>query len=230
MAHIVPVITFDGPGGTGKSTISNHVAAWLDWNLLDSGAFYRALALAVEEYHPPTDNEEAIVHIANSLDIEFCQLQSGDGVRILIEGKDVSREIRNEQYGSTASQIATLPKVRAALLERQKKFRRLPGLIAEGRDMGTVVFTDALLKIYLTADVEERAKRRYKQLKQKGFNDSLAQVVANIVERDTRDNQRDIAPLQPAQDAVIVDTTVMDIPATIKRIKDLVQVNLSGAV
>ena len=225
----VPVITVDGPSGTGKGTICSHLASWLHWNFLDSGALYRILAVAAEKYHLQTNDETAIAEIAESLDVIFERPQPGQDVTVIFEGIDISQQIRTEECGNSASQIATLAKVRSALLERQRKFRQTPGLVADGRDMGTVVFVDAPLKIYLVASAEERAKRRYKQLKQKGFDVNLPRLTADIAERDTRDSQRTISPLKPADDAIVVDTTTMEISEVIKQIENLVQEILPDA-
>ena len=226
---IIPVITVDGPSGTGKGTVCSHLANWLSWNFLDSGALYRILAVAAEKHHIETNNEAAIAELAKSLDVVFQRPQPGKDVTVIYEGDDISQQIRTEECGNFASQIAILHSVRAALLERQRKFRQLPGLVADGRDMGTVVFVDAPLKIYLIASAEERAKRRYKQLKQKGFDVNLPRLAADIAERDTRDSQRTISPLKPAEDAIVVDTTVMDISEVIKKIENLVQETLPDA-
>ncbi|MCK5667953.1 MAG: (d)CMP kinase [Gammaproteobacteria bacterium] len=222
----IPVIAVDGPSGTGKGTVCSHLANWLSWNFLDSGALYRILAVAAERHHLETNNEAAIADIAESLDVVFQRPQPGKDVTVIFEGNDISQEIRTEECGNSASQIATLPKVRSALLERQRKFQQAPGLIADGRDMGTVVFADAPLKIYLIASSAERAKRRYKQLKQKGFSVNLPRLTADIAERDTRDSQRTISPLKPADDAIVVDTTILEISEVIKKIENLVKETL----
>jgi len=225
----IPVIAVDGPSGTGKGTICSHLASWLGWHLLDSGALYRILAIAAEKYQFELDNESAIAAIAGSLDVEFQQPQPGKDITVIFEGDDITRKIRTEECGNSASQIAVLPQVRTALLDRQRQFQQAPGLVADGRDMGTVVFSDAPLKIYLIASAEERAKRRYKQLKQKGFNVNLPRLAAEIAERDTRDSQRTISPLKPADDAIVVDTTTLDISEVIKKIENLVQETLPDA-
>jgi len=225
----IPVITVDGPSGTGKGTVCSHLANWLAWNFLDSGALYRVLAVAAEKYHLATDNEPVIAELAESLDVVFHRPQPGKDVTVIFEGNDISQEIRTEECGNSASQIAALPVVRFALLERQRKFRQKPGLVADGRDMGTVVFADAPLKIYLIASAAERAKRRYKQLKQKGFSVNLPRLTADIAERDTRDSQRTISPLKPADDAFIVDTTTLEISTVIQKIEKLVRETLPVA-
>jgi len=223
----IPVIAVDGPSGTGKGTICSHLANWLGWHLLDSGALYRIVAVAAEKHQlEPDNNESAIADIARSLDVVFQQTQPGKDIKVIFEGDDISQKIRTEVCGNSASQIAILPQVRSALLDRQRQFQQSPGLVADGRDMGTVVFTDAPLKIYLIASAEERAKRRYKQLKQKGFDVNLPRLAADIAERDTRDSQRTISPLKPADDAIVVDTTKMEISEVIRKIENLVQETL----
>ncbi len=225
----IPVIAVDGPSGTGKGTICSHLANWLSWHLLDSGALYRILAVAAGKYQLELNNELAIADIAASLDVIFQQPQPGEDIKVIFEGDDISQKIRTEECGNSASQIAILPQVRFALLDRQRQFQQSPGLVADGRDMGTVVFSNAPLKIYLIASAEERAKRRYKQLKQKGFDVNLPRLAADIAERDTRDSQRTISPLKPADDAIVVDTTIMEISEVIKKIENLVQETLPDA-
>ena len=225
----IPVITVDGPSGAGKGTVCSHLANWLAWNFLDSGALYRILVVAAEKHHLATNNEPVIAELAESLDVVFDRPQPGKDVTIIFEGNDISQEIRTEECGNSASQIAALSKVRSALLERQRKFRQKPGLVADGRDMGTVVFADAPLKIYLIASAAERAKRRYKQLKQKGFSVNLPRLTADIAERDTRDSQRTISPLKPADDAIVVDTTTLEISTVIQKIEKLVRETMPDA-
>ncbi|MCH8079428.1 MAG: (d)CMP kinase [Proteobacteria bacterium] len=225
----IPVITVDGPSGAGKGTVCSHLANWLAWNFLDSGALYRILAVAAEKHHLAANNKSVIAELAESLDVVFDRPQPGKDVTVIFEGNDISQEIRTEKCGNSASQIAALPEVRSALLERQRKFRQKPGLVADGRDMGTVVFADAPLKIYLIASAAERAKRRYKQLKQKGFSVNLPRLTADIAERDTRDSQRTISPLKPADDAIVVDTTTLEISTVIQKIEKLVRETLPDA-
>ncbi len=213
-----PVITIDGPSGTGKGTISQLVAQELNWNFLDSGALYRVLAFAAKQHSVDIQNEKALVVLAGHLDVQFPADTSRSISRVVFEGEDVTDAIRSEECGSNASKVAALPKVRKALLERQRAFCEKPGLVTDGRDMGTVVFPDAMLKIYLDADIEERAKRRHNQLKEKGINVSLRQVLEELAVRDVRDKERSVAPLRSAEDAIIIDTSKLRIEQVLDRI------------
>jgi cytidylate kinase len=223
----VPVITIDGPSGSGKGTISSLIASQLGWHMLDSGALYRLVALAAQSHSIPIDDEESLQTLAGHLDVEFRPAENEE-TRIFLEGEEVSSQIRTEECGNAASQVAAIPAVREALLDRQRAFQEAPGLIADGRDMGTVVFPDAPLKIFLTASAEERAKRRYKQLKEKGMSVNLAALSREIAERDERDASRPVAPLKPANDAVIVDTSDMSIDEVVQKIDVLIKENTSG--
>jgi len=216
-----PVITIDGPSGTGKGTLARLIKAWLGWHLLDSGALYRVTAHYAERCGVALDDADGVAALAARLPVEF--VESLDDTRVLLEGEDVTDLIRSEQAGACASQVAALGPVRAALLERQHDFQQAPGLVADGRDMGTVVFPAADLKIYLTASTEERARRRYKQLNEKGMGVNLPQLLGDIAERDRRDEQRSISPLKPATDAIILDTTDSDIAAVVLHVKRLVR-------
>lgn len=223
------VITIDGPSGSGKGTVAGMLATKLQWQLLDSGALYRVLALAADKHAVPLDHEDALEVLAVGLDVEFAVDVESNSQRILLENQDVTDEIRNETVGAHASQIAALPGVRAGLLRRQHEFRQAPGLIADGRDMGTVVFTDAPLKVFLTASAEERARRRYLQLKDKGETVTLTSLLEEIRARDERDTNRSIAPLKPADDAIILDSTTMTIEQVLERILSEVAVrSLAG--
>ncbi|MBA1241949.1 MULTISPECIES: (d)CMP kinase [Pseudomonas] len=213
-----PVITIDGPSGSGKGTVASKLAEKLGWKLLDSGALYRLLAFAAGNHGVALSNEAALVLLARHLDVQFVAATDHRLDRIILEGDDVSQAIRNEQVGAGASQVAAIPAVREALLERQKAFRDQPGLIADGRDMGTVVFPDAPLKIFLTASAEERARRRYLQLKARGDDVSLASLLDEIRVRDERDTQRAVAPLKPAADAIQLDSTELSIEQVLDRI------------
>lgn len=213
-----PVITIDGPSGSGKGTVAGLLAKQLGWNLLDSGALYRLLAFAAGNHGVDLTNEESLKLLAAHLDVQFIASGNGQGQRIVLEGEEVTDLIRNEQIGAGASQVASLPAVREALLQRQQAFQEMPGLIADGRDMGTVVFPEAPLKIFLTASAEERARRRYLQLKAKGDDVNLASLLDEIQARDERDTQRAVAPLKPAADAIVLDSTELSIEKVLERI------------
>ncbi|WP_312448424.1 (d)CMP kinase [Stutzerimonas nitrititolerans] len=218
MINQIPVITIDGPSGSGKGTVAALLAGKLGWKFLDSGALYRLLAFAARNHGVDLTNEEALKVLAAHLDVQFDAAVSGHGMRIVLEGEDVTEAIRNEVVGAGASQVAALPVVREALLQRQKAFREAPGLVADGRDMGTVVFPDATLKIFLTASAEERARRRYLQLKAKGDDVNLASLLDEIRARDERDTQRAVAPLKPADDAIQLDSTALSIEQVLGQI------------
>ena len=213
-----PVITIDGPSGSGKGTVAGRLATDLKWRLLDSGALYRLLAFAAANHGVAMDNEPLLSKLAAHLDVQFVGATNGKAASIILEGDDVTHAIRSEQVAAGASTVAALPAVRAALLERQRAFREFPGLVADGRDMGTVVFPDAPLKIFLTASAEERARRRYLQLKAKGDDVSLPRLLEEIRARDERDTQRAIAPLKPAADAIQLDSTELSIEQVLERI------------
>jgi len=215
----IPVLTIDGPSGSGKGTIAQMVAQQLGWHYLDSGAIYRVLAQAALKHQLNLSDEAAIGKLAEALDVRFSI--ANDELKVMLEGEDVSLTIRSEQAGNAASKVAALPAVRAALLQRQRDFRQLPGLVTDGRDMGTVVFPDAPFKVFLTASAEERAQRRYKQLKQKGIESNLSDLIAEISERDRRDSEREVAPLRPAEGSLILDSTQLGIDAVYEQVRAL---------
>lgn len=215
--HMEPVITIDGASGTGKGTVSQILAKRLGWNFLDSGALYRVLALAAQKHSVALDNEKALEVLAEHLDVQFLAQENTTSL-VILEGENVTDIIRTEKMGNAASIVAALPAVRAALLSRQRAFRDQPGLIADGRDMGTVVFPDAELKIFLTASPEERASRRLNQLKERGISVTLGDLIEELRERDKRDQERAVAPLKPAEDAVLINTDRLTIEQVVERI------------
>lgn len=216
-----PVLTIDGPSGSGKGTISRAVAARLGWHYLDSGALYRAIGVAAGWADLDLADPAALVRCAFDIEIGF---READGEpRVIVSGVDATDELRTETAGAAASAIAAIPEVRSALKERQRAFRRPPGLVADGRDMGTVIFPDARHKVFLTASAEERAERRYKQLKDKGVSVTLDGLLREILARDARDASRAVAPLRPADDAVRIDTTGLGIDAVVDRVLALVE-------
>ncbi|TFH73832.1 (d)CMP kinase [Gammaproteobacteria bacterium LSUCC0112] len=219
MATHIPVLAIDGPGGAGKGTISRLAASRLGWHYLDSGALYRILAYAGSLQGVDLQDENALSQLAGKLDIRFG-IGSDEGV--WLDGEEISDQIRTEQAGAAASRVAALPLVREALLQQQKAFRRSPGLVADGRDMGTVVFPDATVKVFLTASVEERAQRRYNQLIAKGIDGKLCDLLADIQARDERDSNRSVAPLRPAADAVLIDTSQMGINEVLITVLNLI--------
>jgi len=217
---LTPVIAIDGPSGSGKGTIARRVAVALGWHLLDSGALYRLVALAGARQGVAADDAPGHAAVALGLAVEFGVDEAGEE-RILLAGDDVTRSIRTERAGAEASRVAAMPPVRAALLERQRAFAQPPGLVADGRDMGTVVFPAAPLKIFLTASPDERAQRRHKQLKEKGVTVTIADLSQEIRERDLRDSSRPVAPLRPADDALVLDSTGLGIEQVVAQVLEL---------
>jgi cytidylate kinase len=216
----VPVMTIDGPSGSGKGTVSRAAARALGWRLLDSGALYRLVALAGRRAGIALDDAPELARLAESADIGFGSGRSGEEI-VWLNGQDVTRAIRTEEAGNDASKVAAIPRVRAALLERQRRFAVPPGLVADGRDMGTVVFPGAEVKIFLTASAAERALRRHKQLKEKGVAANLAALSLEIAERDLRDSTRAASPLVASADAVLLDTTGMSVDAVVERVLEV---------
>ena len=219
----VPVLTIDGPSGSGKGTISRAAADALGWHLLDSGALYRAVGYAAGMEGIDLSDAEAVTRCAETTRIAFRDAKDGSETRVIVNGHDATDEIRTETCGAAASAIAAIPSVRAALFEKQRSFRRMPGLVADGRDMGTVVFADASYKVFLTASAEERAGRRYKQLKEKGLNVTLSSLLREIEARDERDANRKVAPLKPALGALTVDTTGMPVADVVAKVLAVVR-------
>ncbi|CAH9054822.1 MULTISPECIES: (d)CMP kinase [Pseudoalteromonas] len=226
-ALLMPVITVDGPSGSGKGTVCRLLAEKLGWDVLDSGAIYRVLSLAALHHQIALDNEEALVPLAANLDVQFLIDSDTNAGKIILEGEDVTITIRNEEVGAAASKVAALPRVREALLRRQRAFRTENGLIADGRDMGTVVFPDAPLKIFLTASAEERARRRFVELNERGLNVTLSGLLQDIQARDDRDMNRAVAPLVPAEDAIELDTSELNAQQVFDKVITLLDASIS---
>ncbi len=224
MSTHAPVITVDGPSGAGKGTLCMLLAEKLGWNLLDSGAIYRVLALAAIHHGVDIESEDALVPLAAHLDVQF--VAEGELVKVILEGEDVSDTLRTEEVGNTASKVAALPRVREALLRRQRAFSEAPGLVADGRDMGTVVFPGAEVKIFLDASAEERATRRMNQLQKKGLDVNFGSLLSEIQERDYRDRNRAVAPLRPADDALVLDSTELSIEQVLEKVLEHVDAKL----
>lgn len=221
----ISVVTLDGPSGTGKGTVCHLIAKHLHWNMLDSGAIYRVLAFAAREKGIQSNDIKQLTDLARVLDLRFESSDTNE-TQVLLNNHNISQQIRSEQCGQDASQIAVIPEVRAALLDFQRGFAQAPGLVTDGRDMGTVVFPNAILKVFLYASQDERAKRRYLQLKDKGNNVTLAQVVEELVKRDTRDTARTHAPLKPAEDSVQIDTTGLTVVQVFAQVIELLNERL----
>ena len=224
-----PVLTLDGPGGSGKGTIAQIIAGRLGWHYLDSGALYRVLGLTAQRRGVALDDEPVLCRLAESIRIDFIPQADGAPARVSVDGEDVSAELRTEATGELASQVAVLPDVRAALLQKQRDFRQFPGLVTDGRDMGTTVFPDARLKVFLTASAEVRAERRYKQLKEKGFSANLSAILGEIRHRDQRDTERSVSPLKPADDAWILDCSTLNIEEVVVSVSSRLQAQLTEA-
>ncbi len=211
MSHNIPVVTIDGPSGSGKGTISSLLAKKLQWHFLDSGSLYRLVALAAVSHTIDLGDEQRLSKLALNLDIKFMTTAKNSFATIFLENQDVTEKIRTEEIGASASKVASLQGVRDALVAKQQAFRQPPGLVADGRDMGTIIFPDAIVKIFLNASAKERAQRRYNQLKAIGINVSLDRLFAEISARDERDMNRAVAPLLPAKEAIMIDTTNLGI-------------------
>jgi len=216
----IAVLTIDGPSGAGKGTVSRAVAKKLGWNYLDSGSIYRSLAISVLDKQADLDDEDKMAEVAGTMDLSF---DCGDELIVRLDGADITHRLPTEETGAIASKIAAYPKVRAVLLQKQKDFRQAPGLVADGRDMGTVVFIDAEIKVFLTASAEERAKRRFKQLKEKGIDANIEKITKEIQERDRRDSERKAAPLVAADDALYLDSSTLSIDEVINKVLALTE-------
>jgi len=220
----VPVLTIDGPSGVGKGSVARIVADKMGWHLLDSGAIYRGFALAAQSRNIRFDDELDLVGLAEKLDLKFESVEGQELLNVYLDGIEVSKELRTEQTAELASQLAVIAPLRAALLKKQQQFEQTPGLVADGRDMGTVVFPHASYKIYLTASAEERAQRRLKQLQNSANAGNISQILAEVKKRDERDASRKHSPLKPAEDALIIDTTCLTIDEVIARVMALIEV------
>jgi len=220
---MIPVLTIDGPSGVGKGTVANIMAHELNWNLLDSGAIYRAFALAATKRNIQIDNTDELLKLASNLDLRFESDPSNNKLSIYLDNSEVSDELRTEKTAELASKFAMIGSLRGSLLLRQQKFKQPPGLVADGRDMGTVVFEDAPFKVFLTANVEERAQRRLKQLQDKGIAGILSQTLEEVQKRDERDASRKHSPLKPSKDALVIDTSNLTINEVVAKVMALVK-------
>ena len=220
---MIPVLTIDGPSGVGKGTVANIIAHELDWNLLDSGAIYRAFALAALKRNIQVDNTDELLDLAASLNLKFESDPGRNKLSIYLDNIEVSSELRTEKTAELASKFAMIGSLREALLIRQREFKKPPGLVADGRDMGTVVFIDASFKVFLTANVQERARRRLKQLQNKGIAGILSQTLDEVTKRDERDASRKHSPLKPSKDALIIDTSNLTINEVVAKVMALVK-------
>ena len=222
--EIIPVLTLDGPSGVGKGSVARIVAGKMGWNLLDSGAIYRGFSLAAQSRNIAFDDEHGLVELAKKLDLKFESVEGQELLNVYLDGVEVSKELRTEQTAELASQLAVIASLRVALLKKQQQFEQAPGLVADGRDMGTVVFPNAPYKVYLTASAQERAQRRLKQLQSGANAGNISHVLAEVKKRDERDANRKHSPLIPAEDALIIDTTCLTIDEVIARVMALIEV------
>ena len=221
---MIPVLTIDGPSGVGKGTVANIVATDLKWHILDSGAIYRAFALAASKRDIQIDNTEQLLELASNLDLRFAPDPAKNVLEVYLDNQEVSSELRTEKTAELASKFAMIGPLRESLLKRQQDFRKLPGLVADGRDMGTVVFKDAPYKVFLTANVEERAKRRLKQLHLRGITGNISHTLEDVRKRDERDASRKHSPLKPSKDALIIDTSNLTVDEVVTKVMALVKV------
>jgi len=221
---MIPVLTIDGPSGVGKGTVANIVAAKLKWHILDSGAIYRAFALAASKRDIQTDNTEQLLELASNLDLRFAPDSANNALGVFLDSQEVSSELRTEKTAELASKFAMIGPLRESLLIRQRNFRKPPGLVADGRDMGTVVFKDAPFKVFLIANVEERAKRRLKQLHLRGITGNISHTLEDVRKRDERDASRKHSPLRPSKDALIIDTSDLTVDEVVTKVMALVRV------
>ncbi|MDC1038736.1 (d)CMP kinase [Candidatus Thioglobus sp.] len=221
---MIPVLTIDGPSGVGKGTVANIVAAKLKWHILDSGAIYRAFALAASKRDIQTDNTEQLLELASNLDLRFAPDSANNALGVYLDSQEVSSELRTEKTAELASKFAMIGPLRESLLIRQQNFRKPPGLVADGRDMGTVVFKDAPFKVFLIANVEERAKRRLKQLHLRGITGNISHTLEDVRKRDERDASRKHSPLRPSKDALIIDTSDLTVDEVVTKVMALVKV------
>ena len=220
---MIPVLTLDGPSGVGKGTVASIIAQKLDWHLLDSGAIYRAFAIVASNNDIKIDDIDGLLKLANNFDISFKLNSNHEPLNVYLNNVEVSSELRTEKTAALASQFAKIESLRKVLLVKQRQFKKLPGLVADGRDMGTVVFPDAPFKVFLTAEVEERAKRRLKQLQETGIAGNISHTLAEVQKRDERDANRQHSPLRPAKDALVIDTTNLTINEVITRVMALIK-------
>lgn len=220
---MIPVLTLDGPSGVGKGTVASIIAQKLDWHLLDSGAIYRAFAIVARDNDIKIDDIDGLLKLANNFDISFKLNSNHEPLNVYLNNVEVSSELRTEKTAALASQFAKIESLRKVLLVKQRQFKKLPGLVADGRDMGTVVFPDAPFKVFLTAEVSERAKRRLKQLQESGIAGNISHTLAEVQKRDERDANRQHSPLRPAEDALVIDTTNLTINEVITRVMALIK-------
>jgi len=220
---MIPVLTLDGPSGVGKGTVASIIAQKLDWHLLDSGAIYRAFAIVARDNDIKIDDIDGLLKLANNFDISFKLNSNHEPLNVYLNNVEVSSELRTEKTAALASQFAKIESLRKVLLVKQRQFKKLPGLVADGRDMGTVVFPDAPFKVFLTAEVEERAKRRLKQLQESGIAGNISHTLAEVQKRDERDANRQHSPLRPAKDALVIDTTNLSINEVITKVMALIK-------